>query len=69
MAIGNSTNAGLLAVRILAASGAKEGGRRKELLDAMLKYQQGMTDTVMNEHVPKVEGDAKAIMQQTAPTV
>ena len=42
VAIGNAANAGLLAVRILAASDPA-------LLAAMLAYQRGMTDTVLEK--------------------
>lgn len=42
VAIGNAMNAGLLAVRILAASDPK-------LLDKMLKYQEAMTQTVLGK--------------------
>ncbi|KXZ55857.1 hypothetical protein GPECTOR_2g1408 [Gonium pectorale] len=42
VAIGNAANAGLLAVRILASADPA-------LLDKMLAYQQGMTDTVLGK--------------------
>ncbi|GLI58850.1 hypothetical protein VaNZ11_000616 [Volvox africanus] len=42
VAIGNAANAGLLAVRILAAHDPR-------MLDRMLAYQQGMTDTVLGK--------------------
>ncbi|KAL4429623.1 hypothetical protein ABPG77_008672 [Micractinium sp. CCAP 211/92] len=42
VAIGNAANAGLLAVRILASSDPA-------LLDRMLAYQQGMTETVLGK--------------------
>ncbi len=42
VAIGNAANAGLLAVRILASSDPA-------LLDRMLAYQQGMTQTVLGK--------------------
>ncbi len=42
VAIGNAANAGLLAIRIIGASDPK-------MLDKMLSYQQGMTDTVLGK--------------------
>lgn len=42
VAIGNATNAGLLAVRILA-------GSDPSLLDKMLKYQEGLKDKVLDK--------------------
>lgn len=42
VAIGNAANAGLLAIRIIGASDPK-------MLDKMLAYQQGMTDTVLGK--------------------
>ncbi|PNW74944.1 hypothetical protein CHLRE_12g503300v5 [Chlamydomonas reinhardtii] len=42
VAIGNAANAGLLAIRVIAASDPK-------MLDKMLAYQNGMTETVLNK--------------------
>lgn len=49
VAIGNATNAALLAVRILASASHEDGNRGGILLEKMIKYQDGMTETVLGK--------------------